>query len=158
MMARGYMFLLDVGIRKEHLRFRQHLPTEMAHYASDCWDAEIFTSYGWLECVGLADRSCFDLNAHAEATKSDLQYKMQLETPIEQEVLSITKASGIVVMKAFKKDGKAVKEYLDTLPQEQMCALEKEVTANGSKEVQVGDKSFTLEKDQLTFERKIEKT
>ena len=33
---------------KEFVRFRQHLPTEMAHYACDCWDAEIFGSYGQL--------------------------------------------------------------------------------------------------------------
>jgi len=30
----------------------------MAHYACDCWDAEIKTFYGWVECVGHADRSC----------------------------------------------------------------------------------------------------
>lgn len=34
---------------------------EMAHYASDCWDAEILTSYGWIECPGFADMSCYDL-------------------------------------------------------------------------------------------------
>lgn len=44
----------------------------MAHYAKDCWDAEILTSYGWKECVGIADRSCFDLNCHAEASKKNL--------------------------------------------------------------------------------------
>ena len=60
---------------QEYIRFRQHLPTEMAHYACDCWDAEIFGSYGWLECVGIADRSAFDLTAHANAAKCDLQYK-----------------------------------------------------------------------------------
>ena len=62
-------------ICQEYIRFRQHLPTEMAHYACDCWDAEIFGSYGWLECVGIADRSAFDLTAHANAAKCDLQYK-----------------------------------------------------------------------------------
>ena len=40
----------------------------MAHYASDCWDAEILTSYGWIEAVGCADRSAFDLKNHAKAT------------------------------------------------------------------------------------------
>lgn len=30
---------------------RQHLKTEMAHYAADCWDMEIHMSYGWIECV-----------------------------------------------------------------------------------------------------------
>lgn len=30
---------------KNRLRFRQHMVNEMAHYASDCWDAELLTSY-----------------------------------------------------------------------------------------------------------------
>jgi len=41
---------------------------EMAHYSRDCWDAEIETSSGWVECVGLADRSCYDLTAHSKST------------------------------------------------------------------------------------------
>ena len=45
-MARTYLFLLRVGIAPEKLRFRQHLLTE---------------SYGWTECLGIADRACFDL-------------------------------------------------------------------------------------------------
>lgn len=157
-MMRTYMFLLSVGIKREHCRFRQHLPTEMAHYAKDCWDAEIFTSYGWLECVGIADRSCFDLNAHAGATKQDLAYKQKLETPIETEVLVLEKKSGITVMKAFKKDGKMVKEWIEALPQPELTSLAAEVEANGSKEVEIDGKTFTLEKSQLTFEKKKEKT
>ena len=47
--ARVEMFLQRVGIDAERLRFRQHLPTEMAHYATDCWDAEIQTSYGYVQ-------------------------------------------------------------------------------------------------------------
>jgi len=38
-------FLLKVGIDATKLRFRQHLSNEMAHYACDCWDAEMKTSY-----------------------------------------------------------------------------------------------------------------
>ena len=37
------------------------MSNEMAHYACDCWDAEIKTTYGWVECVGCADRSAYDL-------------------------------------------------------------------------------------------------
>ena len=59
--GRTYIFLLRIGINPERLRFRQHLANEMAHYAEDCWDAEVECSYGWVECVGLADRSAFDL-------------------------------------------------------------------------------------------------
>merc|ERR1712113_1050885 len=120
MIVRTYDFLLSVGVSKEHVRFRQHLPTEMAHYAADCWDAEIFTSYGWLECVGIADRSAFDLNAHSKAAKCDLQYKEVLEKPVEKEVLAITKASGIAVMKAHKKDGKMVKEFVEAMSQDEL--------------------------------------
>jgi len=64
-MARTYKFFQLCGIREESIRFRQHLDTEMAHYAKDCWDAEVETSYGWIEIVGHADRSCFDLTRHA---------------------------------------------------------------------------------------------
>ncbi len=59
-------FLLDAGIDRAKLRFRQHLQTEMAHYAQDCWDAEFHSErYGWVECVGVADRGCYDLTQHA---------------------------------------------------------------------------------------------
>lgn len=63
--GRVYLFLTRLGIDKNRLRFRQHLPNEMAHYAADCWDAEIECSYGWIECVGIADRSAYDLRAHS---------------------------------------------------------------------------------------------
>mmetsp|Transcript_101026 Transcript_101026/g.175396 ORF Transcript_101026/g.175396 Transcript_101026/m.175396 type:complete len:706 (-) Transcript_101026:228-2345(-) len=157
-MIRTYMFLLGVGIKREHCRFRQHLPTEMAHYAKDCWDAEIFTSYGWLECVGIADRSCFDLNAHAQATGKDQSYQQTLPTPIETEVLALEKKSGITVMKAFKKDGKMVKEWIEALPQPELVSLAAEVADKGSKEVEINGNAFTLLKEQLTFEKKKEKT
>jgi len=60
-------FLTQVGINPKKLRFRQHLPTECAHYALDCWDAEIFSErFGWVEAVGIADRTDYDLKAHAK--------------------------------------------------------------------------------------------
>jgi glycyl-tRNA synthetase len=40
-MARTAQFLHALGINPAGLRFRQHLRTEMAHYACDCWDAEV---------------------------------------------------------------------------------------------------------------------
>ena len=48
-MARTQLFMLRIGMNSEKLRFRQHLSTEMAHYAADCWDLEILTAYGWVE-------------------------------------------------------------------------------------------------------------
>ena len=59
--GRTYLYMKKIGMDPQRLRFRQHLQNEMAHYASDCWDAEAECSYGWIECAGLSDRSAFDL-------------------------------------------------------------------------------------------------
>lgn len=41
-MARSQLFMVKIGVDPEKLRFRQHKSNEMAHYAKDCWDAEIW--------------------------------------------------------------------------------------------------------------------
>lgn len=82
-MVRSKKFFEKCGIPDHAIRYRQHLDTEMAHYASDCWDAEIETSYGWIEVAGHADRSCFDLDMHSKATKVDLVAARPLKTSIE---------------------------------------------------------------------------
>jgi glycyl-tRNA synthetase len=51
-LARIQLFLLKLGFDPSKVRYRQHMANEMAHYAQDCWDTEILTSYGWIECVG----------------------------------------------------------------------------------------------------------
>ena len=71
-LARIHLFLKELGIDPEKVRFRQHMPNEMAHYAADCWDAELFTSYGWMECVGCADRSAYDLTVHSNKLVGNL--------------------------------------------------------------------------------------
>ena len=43
--GRVHLFLRKIGVDPSRLRFRQHLSNEMAHYACDCWDAEIKNSY-----------------------------------------------------------------------------------------------------------------
>jgi glycyl-tRNA synthetase len=65
-LALTHELLVRAGVLEEKLRFRQHLPDECAHYAEDCWDAEIFSErFGWVETVGIADRTDYDLRAHA---------------------------------------------------------------------------------------------
>ena len=115
--GRTALFLLKAGIKKEHLRFRQHLPTEMAHYACDCWDAEIEVSTGWMETVGIADRSAYDLTVHSEKTKVSLDAQEKLETPISVEVVALAKKAGALVGKDFRQDAPIVKGYL-----EKVCA------------------------------------
>lgn len=49
-LARIWQFLEKIGLDMARVRFRQHMNNEMAHYASDCWDAEIHTSYVYSSC------------------------------------------------------------------------------------------------------------
>lgn len=99
----------------------------MAHYACECWDAEAETSYGWLEIVGIANRSAFDLTAHSKATGVDLQIRETLKEPIEVEETKLTKDAAKEIMKALKKDGKPVKEALESMSFEELRELQKQV-------------------------------
>ncbi|KAA8580734.1 hypothetical protein FQN60_013692 [Etheostoma spectabile] len=80
--GRIYLYLIQVGLSKENVCFRQHMENEVAHYACDCWDAESKTSYGWIEIVGCVDRSCYDLSCHSRATKVPLVAEKPLKEPI----------------------------------------------------------------------------
>ena len=62
------------GIRPENLRLRQHASDELAHYAKDCYDIEYRFPWGWAELEGIADRTDFDLQQHAEASGQDMTY------------------------------------------------------------------------------------
>ena len=84
--ALTHELLVSIGIRPERLRFRQHLPDERAHYATDCWDAEVFSDrFGWVETVGLADRTNYDLNAHASQSGTSMTVFIQYDTPKKVE-------------------------------------------------------------------------
>jgi len=130
-MARTQLFLLTIGINPARLRFRQHLQHEMAHYAADCWDAEIECTYGWVECVGLADRSAFDLKSHSEKSKVDLVAYEKFAEPQVTEVF-VCEPNKKVVGQAFKKEAKAVTDAFAALTAEDGFALQAKLDADGS--------------------------
>ena len=114
-MARTWDFLVDVGIKPEKIRFRQHEGTEMAHYATDCWDAEIQGSYGWIECVGIAHRGCYDLQAHETATgDKNLRAWRPYDVPksVDKTVLS---GVGSVIGPVFRSKAGAVHKALSEI-------------------------------------------
>jgi glycyl-tRNA synthetase len=82
-LARIQLFLLRIGVDPAKIRFRQHMANEMAHYAADCWDAELLTSYGWIECVGCADRSAYDLSVHMKKTGAPLVVREPRKEPLK---------------------------------------------------------------------------
>jgi glycyl-tRNA synthetase len=63
-----------LGLREENLRFREHAKEELAHYARGCTDVEYKFPFGWGELEGIANRTDFDLKAHAEAAGKDMSY------------------------------------------------------------------------------------
>lgn len=129
-MARIQLFLLKVGVDPARLRFRQHMLNEMAHYALDCWDAELQTSYGWIECVGCADRLAYDLLVHAARTNEKLVVRKPLPEPVtvEQFEVDIDKKK---FGPRFRKDAGAVQAHLASRSQCELELLAKEL-AGGS--------------------------
>ena len=63
-----------VGLRREHLRLREHGPTERAHYAKASTDIEYLFPFGWGELEGIANRTDYDLRSHQEHSGQDLTY------------------------------------------------------------------------------------
>ncbi|GKT97941.1 glycyl-trna synthetase [Fusarium langsethiae] len=161
-LARIHQFLQKIGIDMTKLRFRQHMANEMAHYACDCWDAELFTSSGWIECVGCADRSAYDLSVHAKKTGAPLVVREQRETPlvIEEWQIDIERKK---FGPQFKKDAKTVEAALLATPQEQREKLAKELNDNGSITLEVagvGDGKVQVSKESIAieFRKRVENT
>jgi glycyl-tRNA synthetase len=118
--ARTYQFLLAVGVAADKLRFRQHKTDEMAHYAADCWDAEVFLDrMGWIEIVGVADRTDFDLKAHAQASKVNLSVFVHYDQPVKRKKMVI-KPDFKALGPRFKARAKAVGEALKALSPEEL--------------------------------------
>ena len=69
-----HKFLLDLGIKDEHLRLRDHDPEELAFYSKATTDFEFFFPFGWGELWGIADRTDYDLGQHAKFSGKDLTY------------------------------------------------------------------------------------
>ncbi|KAL8349683.1 hypothetical protein RB598_005177 [Gaeumannomyces tritici] len=130
-LARIHLFLKKIGVDQTKIRFRQHMANEMAHYACDCWDAELLTSYGWVECVGCADRSAYDLSVHAKKTGAPLIVRQRLEEPkiVEEWTVDINRK---MFGPKFKKEARFVEGVLMAIPQEQLGALAKKLDEEGA--------------------------
>lgn len=152
-MARSFKFLTSVGIKPEGIRFRQHRSKEMAHYASDCWDAEVETSYGWIEVAGHADRSCFDLTKHAEKTNTELNAARRLKEARVEKYIMVTvdkKDFG----KFFKTLNKPLLTQIESWNEEQKSSYMAACEANGKITLQHEGTDVDVEAKYLKFEPK----
>ena len=73
----------SIGIDPNRFRYRQHMPSELAHYASDCWDAEVEIDGDWIEITGFAHRGNYDLSKHNVHSSDDFTIFIPLDEPQE---------------------------------------------------------------------------
>jgi len=73
-MNQRFQYYIDLGIRKSKLRFHEHGPDELAHYAKKAFDIEYEFPFGWKEIEGIHNRTDFDLKQHTEYSGKDLKY------------------------------------------------------------------------------------
>ncbi|KAJ1991956.1 Glycine--tRNA ligase 1, mitochondrial [Coemansia spiralis] len=156
-LGRIYTYLIIIGIKPELLRFRQHLQNEMAHYACDCWDAEIKTSYGWIECVGCADRSAYDLTVHSNFTGEKLCVRENLSEPRVYEKL-VCEPNSRVFGPKLKKAAKPVQEHLASLSADELTSVKNALAKDGKAVVKLSgttaDGEYEITPDMVSIENK----
>jgi len=150
-LARIHQFMIKIGMDETKIRFRQHMSNEMAHYATDCWDCECLTTSGWLECIGCADRSCYDLSQHSNATKVKLSANRPLGSPKQVNIVECVPQKS-VIGKVFKGDAKLLMDEMANADEAKICEWEKELNA-GILKLSIGEKSFDLTKDMVHIKR-----
>ncbi len=69
-----YRWLMDLGLKTDEVRTRDHSPEELAFYSKATTDFEFQFPFGWGELWGIADRTDYDLKQHMDHAKEDLTY------------------------------------------------------------------------------------
>jgi glycyl-tRNA synthetase len=67
-------FLLDLGMKEENIRLRDHSKEELVFYSAATTDIEYAFPFGWGELWGIADRTDYDIKQHQDHSKQDLTY------------------------------------------------------------------------------------
>jgi len=66
-------FYDQLGINSKKLRFHEHGPNELAHYAKEAWDIEFEFPFGWSEIEGIHNRTDYDLARHQELSGKKME-------------------------------------------------------------------------------------
>jgi len=110
--ALTHQILTAIGVDPAKLRFRQHLTDERAHYAADCWDAEVYSGrFGWVEIVGIADRTNYDLRSHAGHSGTSMTVFMPYDEPKKVLKRRIVADMGVLGPR-FRGKAKAIADAL----------------------------------------------
>ena len=67
-------WLLNLGIKEESLRLRDHDKDELCFYSKATTDFEFMFPFGWGELWGIADRTDYDLTQHSKHSGQPMEY------------------------------------------------------------------------------------
>jgi glycyl-tRNA synthetase len=162
---RGYCkdFLLNLGIKEENLRLRDHDPEELCFYSKATTDFEYLFPFGWGELWGIADRTDYDLTQHQNHSGKSLEYfdpedntkyipyVIEPSLGVERLFLSIvTEAYDEEVIDAEKNDVRTVMHLHPALAPYK-CAvlpLSKKLSAQAMEVCQMLSKYFSVDFDE----------
>ncbi len=99
----------DLGIRASKLRFHEHGPDELAHYAKKAFDIEYEFPFGWKEFEGIHNRTDFDLRRHQEFSGKKLDYhdvttKDRFVPYVVETSLGADRLALVVLADAYRED------------------------------------------------------
>jgi glycyl-tRNA synthetase len=107
-MVMAKKLLVEIGVPAENQRFIEKLPWEKAHYATQCFDQEVYVDrWGWIEVSGHAYRTDYDLDCHIKASGADLRVYKEYPKPMEQKQL-VVKPIKATLGPVFKADAAKV--------------------------------------------------
>ncbi len=114
-----WQFALDLGIKEENLRWREHEDTERSHYSKKTADIEYKYPFGFKEMWGLAYRTNFDLTSHIKNSGKDLSFtdpktNEKYIPHVIEPTFGLSRLMGIVMLDAYTEDGDRI--YLKLNP------------------------------------------
>jgi len=97
------------GIKRAHLRAREHATDELSHYSSGTTDIEFLYPFGWGELEGVAKRGSYDLDQHAKFSGKDLTYfdedtKTRFRPWVIEPALGVDRAMLAFMLDAYDED------------------------------------------------------
>ncbi|NUE01381.1 glycine--tRNA ligase [Halorubraceae archaeon YAN] len=134
-----------VGVDMDRFRFRQHLPGERAHYASDCWDAEAEISGNWIEIAGFAYRGDYDLSKHGKYSDERFTVFKRYDEPQTVETAVVDPDMSALGPK-FGGAAAQIADELKTLAERDPSAFDAETVS-----VEVDGERYTVESDIANF-------
>ena len=128
-MGETLYWLESIGLKKENLRIRQHVPTELSHYSKETWDVEYdYPEWGWKELVGVADRGDFDLTQHQAHSKKDQsvfdeETKKKILPRVVEPSFGLDRLFFTLLVDAYAEEGEKTMLKLDSSIAPLKCAV-----------------------------------